>query len=244
MATTDTDSPPESADVTVPLPDHANATAVLDDDKADGYEQEQDQEQDQKQDDTSICPGTVYEAYIVTNPEICNGCFSRFRVLEPAPDDEYWDREHGVRTTNGLSSQTLQEICGAETLLATADGLVANAPPVVDWRNSPEKRGRPAWICADCGVIDGGVEMAARSADELKAAAKRIFKRVREQGVECDREALLGVVMEMKTTPATAAKDFDILAAGVAAGVRSALLGPTAETAPREMNGECECECE
>lgn len=202
MATSDPTS--LTAGRSVPLPNHARADEVA----PDG--------------DDTVSPSQVYDAFIVTHPGICNGCFHRYRAMMPAPDDHYWDHEYAVRSSGG-SSQSLRQIASPQTIRATNHGVVANAPPVIDWRNSPEKRPRPAWVCKDCGVIDGEPDTQARPVQELIDAAKRVHDRLCEQDVPCDRDGLLDSVREMKTTPATAGKDFEILAASVAAGVRDAV---------------------
>lgn len=167
-------------------------------------------------------PVQVYHDCIVGNPRICNNCFRRYKDVEDPPDDQYW-REHSVRTCNGHSQdRTLKHIVTRKTIRATTDGVVANGHVYTDWRNEPETRARPAWICKACGVIDGTARQAARERTAFLTAAERLYDRLCELGVACDEQAFFETARTAKADPDVAAKDVRLYEMAVDAGLTAA----------------------
>lgn len=170
----------------------------------------------------SAAPGDAYQTFIVENRRVCNSCFRRIRAVQPAPEDDYWEHEHSVRTSNGVSTDTLWRITTDETIGARDDGEYAAVGPVLDESGELAREGRRQVVCRHCGAVDGG-DRAARPLDEFMDAAQRIAERIAEQDVPCDADALLDAARDAKRTPGLENKDFECFERAVEAGVEAAL---------------------
>lgn len=167
-------------------------------------------------------PVEVLHEDVFGDPRICNNCFRQFKDVAEPPSDAYWNGEHSYRTRNSHSSQTLRDIVTRRTVRATTDGTVVNGHVYTDWRNRPETRARPAWVCKACGIIDGASADETLSTAEAIAAGDRLVAYVHAHGVACDRDAVLDTIRAAKADPDRASRDTEIFEHALGAGFDTA----------------------
>ena len=173
----------------------------------------------------AVAPEDVYHERVGSNPRICNNCFRRYKDVYDPPGEAYW-REHAARTHNGWSTESLRDVVATHTIRATTDGAVVNAAPATTWRGEPECRGRPAWGCEACGVIDGVADMTPRETSAFLETAERLFDRLAEQDIDVAEEAFFATARAYKTDPDHGGTDYENYERAVAAGVRGRIDRP------------------
>jgi hypothetical protein len=144
---------------------------------------------------TTASGGSVFERVAWDDPEVCNGCFARFRVLTTFADD----RRHTTTdvTPAGTYDYTVEER-GDSPALRTHE---------------------PRSTCAECGNVNGLAATADLSRREALARVPELADRVREAGFDVDERAMRAHVHEVKSRPDLQGRDREMFDHAVRVGI-------------------------
>jgi hypothetical protein len=186
-------------------------------------------------------PEDVFGEHIESNHAICSRCFARQRQLALIAVPVRTDETNGdlLGITKAEEAETGDEQVLYEAWESTED-LEVDYPPRVRTasRDQCDVYVPASWAracpdattyCGACGAVDDDGSRSTLSKEELLRYAGNVSDRLREQGIEHDREWLLVIGKQLKSREGVQAKDDLILRHATRTAVEQARFGRARE---------------